>query len=276
MLASTPRKATGPTDITGGLPRVTELFEARPPKDPAVMAEIDGEVKFGDRKRGKRTIIVVGESGTEVEHIIPQGKHFRVHSGDRVKAGEPLVDGTLVPKDLLRICGEEALQDYLLGEIQSVYRAQNVGIDDKHIEVIIRQMLRKVDVTDPGDLPQYLAGTIADKVRLREDNLKAMSEGKQACNLRSEADGYYPRGLAIGKLHLGCIVPGNHQGSGRCCPGRQARRIARPQGKRYPWSLSSMRHRIHRISPWSYKQTRGAYCAAGRPRYEPRPFGGGP
>ena len=179
LLASTPRKATGPTDITGGLPRVTELFEARPPKDPAVMAEIDGEVDFGDRKRGKRTIIVRGESGSEAEHIIPQGKHFRVHKGDRVKAGEPLVDGTLVPKDLLRICGEEALQDYLLGEIQSVYRAQNVGIDDKHIEVIIRQMLRKVDVTDSGELGNYLAGTIADKVRLREDNLKALSEGKQ-------------------------------------------------------------------------------------------------
>ena len=148
LLASTPREMSGPTDITGGLPRITELFEARNPKDPAVMAEIDGEVDFGERKRGKRTIIVRGDSGVEVEHSIPQGKHFRVHKGDRVKAGEPLVDGTLVPKDLLRICGPEVLQNYLLDEIQAVYRAQNVTIDDKHIEIIIRQMLRKVEIIE--------------------------------------------------------------------------------------------------------------------------------
>jgi len=169
LLASTPREIAGAHDITGGLPRVTELFEARPPKDPAVMAEIDGIVDFGERKRGKRTIILKGDSGTEVEHSIPQGKHYRVHRGDRVKAGDPLVDGVLVPKDLLRICGEEALQDYLLGEIQAVYRAQNVRIDDKHIEIIIRQMLRKVDVMDAGDLP-YLQGQIVDKIRIRDEN----------------------------------------------------------------------------------------------------------
>ncbi|MFW5750206.1 MAG: DNA-directed RNA polymerase subunit beta' [Planctomycetota bacterium] len=177
LLASTPREMSGPTDITGGLPRVTELFEARSPKDPAVMAEVDGVVDFGERKRGKRTIIVRGDAGTEVEHSIPQGKHYRVHKGDRVKAGDPLVDGTLVPKDLLRICGEEALQDYLLAEVQQVYRAQNVTIDDKHIECIIRQMLRKVEVIDPGDLP-YLQGQIVDKIILRDQNQKALAEGK--------------------------------------------------------------------------------------------------
>jgi DNA-directed RNA polymerase subunit beta' len=178
LLASTPREIAGTHDITGGLPRVTELFEARPPKDPAVMAEIDGVVDFGERKRGKRTIVVRGDSGTEVEHSIPQGKHYRVHKGDRVKAGDPLVDGVLVPKDLLRVCGEEALQDYLLAEIQAVYRAQNVRIDDKHIEIIIRQMLRKVEILDPGDLP-YLQGQIIDKIRIREENQKALAAGKK-------------------------------------------------------------------------------------------------
>jgi len=178
LLASTPREIAGTHDITGGLPRVTELFEARPPKDPAVMAEIDGVIDFGERKRGKRTIIIKGDSGTEVEHSIPQGKHYRVHRGDRVKAGDPLVDGVLVPKDLLRICGEEALQDYLLGEIQAVYRAQNVRIDDKHIEIVIRQMLRKVEVMDAGDLP-YLQGQIVDKIRIRDENQKAIAAGKK-------------------------------------------------------------------------------------------------
>ena len=178
LLASTPREMAGVHDITGGLPRVTELFEARPPKDPAVMAEIDGMVDFGERKRGKRTIVVKADSGTEVEHSIPQGKHYRVHKGDRVKAGDALVDGVLNPKDLLRICGEEALQDYLLHEIQSVYRAQNVRIDDKHIEVIIRQMTRKIDVQDPGDLP-YLQGQLVDRTRIREENQRALADGRR-------------------------------------------------------------------------------------------------
>jgi len=142
------------------------------------MAEIDGIIDFGERKRGKRTMIIRGESGTEVEHSIPQGKHYRVHKGDRVKAGDALVDGVLVPKDLLRVCGEEALQDYLLGEIQAVYRAQNVRIDDKHIETIIRQMLRKIEVNDSGDLP-YLQGQLVDKIRVREENQRAVADSKR-------------------------------------------------------------------------------------------------
>ena len=194
QIAVTPRESTGPTDITGGLPRVTELFEARSPKDPAVMAELTGEVEFGERKRGKRTIIVRGDSGTEVEHSIPQGKHFRVHRGDRVRAGDPLVDGTLVPKDLLRINGDEALQEYLLKEIQAVYRAQNVGINDKHVEIIIRQMLRKVEVVDPGNLP-YLQGQLLDKIILREKNEEAIAEGKQPAT-------YEPRLMGITRAAL--------------------------------------------------------------------------
>ncbi len=138
---------SGTQDITGGLPRVTEIFEARKPKDPAVIAEIDGTVELlGEKRRGKRTIIVRSESGIEREHLVSHGKHLRVHAGDFVRAGEALVDGPLVPHDILRISGEEAVQQYLVREIQNVYRSQRVEINDKHIEIIVAQMLRKVRV----------------------------------------------------------------------------------------------------------------------------------
>ena len=138
LLAKTPREVSGTQDITGGLPRVTEIFEARKPKDPAVIAEIDGTVELlGEKRRGKRTIIVRSESGIEREHLVSHGKHLRVHAGDFVRAGEALVDGPLVPHDILRISGEEAVQQYLVREIQNVYRSQRVEIDDKHIEIIV-------------------------------------------------------------------------------------------------------------------------------------------
>ncbi|MDR1534836.1 MAG: DNA-directed RNA polymerase subunit beta' [Planctomycetota bacterium] len=160
-LARTPREIGTTQDITGGLPRVTELFEARKPKDPAVMSEIDGVVELGERRRGKRQILVKSESGQTIEHLVPQGKHIRVHTGDQVKSGEPLVEGPLVPHDILAISGEEALQAYLLLEIQKVYRAQNVRINDKHIEIIIRQMMNKVKIEDPGDTPLLLTDAVS-------------------------------------------------------------------------------------------------------------------
>ncbi|MAD32789.1 MAG: DNA-directed RNA polymerase subunit beta' [Planctomycetes bacterium] len=169
MLAKTPREILGTQDITGGLPRVTELFEARRPKDPAVLSEIDGIVELGDKRRGKRTILVKGEGGIEREHLVPQGKNLRVHRGDHVKAGEALVDGPLVPHDMLAIQGEKSVQNYLLREVQTVYRAQGVGIDDKHIEIILAQMMRKVQVEDPGD-SEFLPGAVVDKFRFRESN----------------------------------------------------------------------------------------------------------
>ncbi len=168
LLAKTPREISGTQDITGGLPRVTELFEARKPKDPAVMSEIDGVVELGEKRRGKRTIVVQRESGGQREHLVPHGKHLRVHRGDRVRAGEALVEGPLVPHDILRITGIEALQNYLLREVQNVYRSQNVTIDDKHIEIIISQMLRKVRVDDPGDsdfLPGMRSSTSSASAR---------------------------------------------------------------------------------------------------------------
>jgi DNA-directed RNA polymerase subunit beta' len=175
LLAKTPREAGTTQDITGGLPRVTELFEARRPKEPAVIAEIDGRVELLDEKRrGKRAIIVRNESGIEREHLVPHGKYLRVHGGDRVRAGDPLVEGPLVPHDILRISGEEAVQRYLLREIQNVYRSQRVEIDDKHLEIIIAQMLRKVRVESVGDT-NLLPGSVIDKFEFRRVNLDLMS-----------------------------------------------------------------------------------------------------
>ncbi|MCC7084190.1 MAG: DNA-directed RNA polymerase subunit beta' [Pirellulales bacterium] len=170
LLAKTPREVAGTQDITGGLPRVTEIFEARKPKDPAVIAEIDGTVEIlGEKRRGKRTIIVKSESGIEREHLVSHGKHLRVHSGDFVRAGEALVDGPLVPHDILRISGEEAVQQYLTREIQNVYRSQRVDIDDKHIEIIVSQMLRKVRIESVGDTG-LLPGSVMDKFDFRKVN----------------------------------------------------------------------------------------------------------
>ena len=169
-VAETPREASGVTDITGGLPRVTEIFEARKPKDPAVLAEIDGVVEIlAEKKRGKRTIIVRNDSGLEAEHLVPPGKRFRVHTGDIVKAGQQLVDGPLVPHDILRVTGEEAVQLYLGHEIQSVYRSQRVEINDKHVEIIIARMLRKVKIETAGDT-SLLPGLICDRFDFQKKN----------------------------------------------------------------------------------------------------------
>ncbi|HUG93142.1 MAG TPA: DNA-directed RNA polymerase subunit beta' [Planctomycetaceae bacterium] len=170
ILAKNPRESTGTQDITGGLPRVTELFEARRPKDPAVVAEIDGVIELpSEKKRGKRIIIIRGDDGTEVEHIIPHGKPLLVHAFDRVRAGDALVRGPLVPHDILRVSGTEAVQQYLLHEIQNVYRAQRVDIDDKHIEIVVSQMLRKVKIEDVGDTA-LLPGLVIDKFEFRRIN----------------------------------------------------------------------------------------------------------
>ncbi len=174
VLAKQPREAAGTQDITGGLPRVTELFEARKPKDPAVLAEIDGEVELvAERKRGKRVIMIHGADGTSKEHIIPHGKALLVHSGDMIVAGDALVRGPLVPHDILEVSGEEAVHQYLLHEIQNVYQAQRVGIDDKHIELVVSQMLRKVRIEDVGDT-DLLPGVVIDKWEFRRVNRALM------------------------------------------------------------------------------------------------------
>jgi DNA-directed RNA polymerase subunit beta' len=170
VLAKTPREGAGVTDITGGLPRITEIFEARKPKDPSVIVEIDGIVELlGEKRRGKRTIVVRSESGIEREHLVPHGKRGMVHTGDYVKAGQALVEGPLVPHDILRVSGEEAVQQYLLHEVQQVYRSQRVEINDKHVEIIVARMLRKVRIENPGDT-SMLPGIEMDRFDFRTVN----------------------------------------------------------------------------------------------------------
>ncbi|MDX2199272.1 MAG: DNA-directed RNA polymerase subunit beta' [Phycisphaerae bacterium] len=172
LLARQPREISGTQDITGGLPRVTEIFEARKPKEAAVMAEISGKVELHtDKRRGKMTIVVRSESGMEKEHHVPQDKHLMVHAGDYVEAGTALIEGPLIPHDILRINGEEDLHRYLLKEVQGVYRQQNVKIDDKHIEVILAQMLRKVKIDSEGD-SRFLPNEVIDKFAFRDENTR--------------------------------------------------------------------------------------------------------
>ncbi len=170
LLAHQPRATGGTQDITGGLPRVTEVFESRKPKEPAAMAEISGRVELkSDKRKGKMTVIIRSESRMEKEHHVPRDRHLNVHTGDFVEAGDALTDGPLVPHDILRIKGEEALQRYLISEVQNVYRSQNVNINDKHIEIIISQMMRKVEIESVGD-SSFLPGEVVDKFVFRKEN----------------------------------------------------------------------------------------------------------
>ncbi|MBX3161962.1 MAG: DNA-directed RNA polymerase subunit beta' [Deltaproteobacteria bacterium] len=178
VLAKVSRETTKTKDITGGLPRVAELFEARKPKDHAVICEIDGTVHFGKDTKGKRKVLVVPEVGDPSEYLIPKGKHLSVREGDRVRAGEALMDGPANPHDILKVLGERALAKYLVDEIQEVYRLQGVRINDKHIEVIVRQMLRRVSVSDPGDT-NFLLDEQVEKHIFEEENERVIVAGGQ-------------------------------------------------------------------------------------------------
>ena len=174
VLARIPREGSKTRDITGGLPRVAELFEARRPKDHAIIAETDGRVEFGKDYKAKRRVIVKNdETGEETEYLVPKGKHVSVQEGDFVRQGDPLVDGPRVPHDILKVLGVEALSDYLVNEIQDVYRLQGVKINDKHIEVIVRQMLQKVEILEPGDTT-YLTGEQVDRLEFEAENEKRL------------------------------------------------------------------------------------------------------
>jgi DNA-directed RNA polymerase subunit beta' len=181
IIAKIPRETTKTKDIVGGLPRVVELFEARRPGETAVMSEINGTVKFGPISKGKRKLIITGDDGSEREYDIPRGTHINVQEGDHVKAGEPLMDGPLNPHDILRVLGMEALQEYLVNEIQEVYRLQGVNINDKHIEVIVRQMLRWVKIKDVGDT-DFLLEEQVDRFRYEDENRRVREDGGQAAS----------------------------------------------------------------------------------------------
>lgn len=178
VLARVPRETSKTKDITGGLPRVSELFEARMPKDPAVISDCDGRVEFGKDYKGKKRLIVHpdNENLSDVEYLVPKWRQLAVREGDTVAKGDILVEGTRAPHDILRVLGVEALADYLVNEIQDVYRLQGVKMNDKHIEIIVRQMLQKVKVTDPGDTT-YLVGEQVDHLDFEEENQKVVKEG---------------------------------------------------------------------------------------------------
>ena len=176
VIAKIPRETTKTKDITGGLPRVAELFEARKPKEFAVISEIDGQVSFGKDTKGKRKVVVTPEVGEPREYLIAKGKHIGVHEGDIVRAGEPLMEGSSNPHDILTILGEKALAKYLVDEIQEIYRLQGVRINDKHIEVIVRQMLRRVRIKEVGDT-DFLVGDQTEKWRFDEENGRVLTKG---------------------------------------------------------------------------------------------------
>jgi DNA-directed RNA polymerase subunit beta' len=178
VIAKIHRETTKTRDITGGLPRVAELFEARKPKEAAIISEIDGYVTFGKDVKGKQRVIVTPEIGEQKEYLIPKGKHVAVREGEFVKAGEALMDGPTNPHDILAVLGDKELSKYLVNEIQEVYRLQGVSINDKHIEVIVRQMLRKVKVADAGD-SRFLVGEQVEKHLFEVETERIMKEGGQ-------------------------------------------------------------------------------------------------
>ncbi|MBI4589533.1 MAG: DNA-directed RNA polymerase subunit beta', partial [Candidatus Rokubacteria bacterium] len=178
IIAKIPRETTKTKDITGGLPRVAELFEARKPKELAVITEIDGIVEFAGFVKGMRKIVIRADNGETKEYLIPRGKHISVHEGDRVKAGEALMDGSPNPHDYLAVLGDRELQRYLVNEVQEVYRLQGVTINDKHIEIIVRQMLRRVRIEEVGDT-DFVVGELVDKFVFQEENDKVLAQGKR-------------------------------------------------------------------------------------------------
>ena len=177
ILGRIPRETTKTKDITGGLPRVAELFEVRKPKKHAVISEIDGRISFGKDLKGKKRVVVTPEIGEAKEYLIPKGKHISVHEGDYVKAGEALMDGSPDPNDILRVMGVKELAKFLVNEIQEVYRLQGVKINDKHIEVIVRQMLRRVQITGVGD-SVFMLGEQVEWWKFNEENEKLLQEGR--------------------------------------------------------------------------------------------------
>ena len=209
VLAKIPRETTKTKDITGGLPRVQELFEARKPRETAVITEIDGMVKYGDIAKGQRKIYVVNESGVEREYSLPRGVHINVQEGEYVRAGEPLMDGPRNPHDILAVLGEKELQTYLVNEVQEVYRLQGVNINDKHIEVIVRQMMRWIKVEEVGDT-EFLVDQQIDRFRF-QDGERACQGGRWPTGVGPAPASWHHQGVAGDRLfHIRGVVPGNN------------------------------------------------------------------
>ena len=230
VLARMPREAARTRDITGGLPRVAELFEARKPKENAIIAKVSGKVSFKKDYKAKRKIAIIPDDGSDaVEYLVPKSKVIDVQEGDYVKRGDNLVGGSPDPHDILEVLGVEALAEYLVSEIQEVYRLQGVKINDKHIEVIVRQMLQKVEITDGGDTT-LLKGEQVDRDEMDEAN--ARLDKKQTAGRGQAGPARHHQGVAADpQLHLGRLVPGDHPGAHRSRGPGQDRHAQRPQGE---------------------------------------------
>ena len=233
VLARIPQESSKTRDITGGLPRVAELFEARSPKDAGLLAEITGTVSFGKDTKGKQRLIITDFDGAAHEYLIPKDKHITVHDGQVVNKGETIVDGPADPHDILRLQGMEALARYIIDEVQDVYRLQGVKINDKHIEVIVRQMLRRVSIVDPGET-RFITGEQVERAEvLRGERPRQGRRQQEAGELRVHAAGHH-QGVAVHRLvHLGGLLPGDHAGAHRGGDHGQEGRPARPQGERH-------------------------------------------
>jgi DNA-directed RNA polymerase subunit beta' len=241
ILARASREAAKTRDITGGLPRVAELFEARMPKDNAIIAKISGRIEFVRDYKAKRKIAIIPDEGDPVEYLVPKTKVIDVQEGDFVKKGDTLISGSPNPHDILEVLGVEALAEYLVAEIQEVYRLQGVKINDKHIEVIVRQMLQKVEITDGGDTT-LLPGEQLDREEMDEYNAK-LDQGPAAGGRHPGAARHHQGEPADAFVHLGRVVPGDHArahaGGGR----REEGHADRAQGERDRRPPDPRRHR---------------------------------
>ncbi len=288
ILIKIPR-AVGKTggDITGGLPRVTELFEARNPSNPAIVSEIDGEVSFGKIKRGNREIIITSKDGDVKRYLVPLSRQIIVQENDYVRAGMALSDGAITPSDILRILGPTKVQEYIVNEVQEVYRMQGVKINDKHFEVIVRQMMSKVQIEDPGDTRFFedqvvdkwdfmdvndelydkvvvtsagdstnvQAGQIISMRKLRDENSALKRRDMAPCRdssyragyIESGVAGYHACRVADVELHLGRIVPGDYEGAQRGRHSGQDRPLGEPQRERHLRSSHPRRYRSSRL-----------------------------
>ncbi len=222
----------------GGLPRVVEFFEARRPGETAMMSEINGIIKFGGISKGKRKLIIIGDDGAEREYDIPRGTHINVQEDDRVQAGEPLMDGPLNPHDILRVLGTEALQEYIVNEIQEVYRLQGVNINDKHIECIVRQMLRWVKIKDVGDT-EFLLEEQVDRFRYEDENRRVHRSRRTSFGCRTFVARNY-KGFVVNRfVYFGGEFPGNNPRFNRSGDFRSRRLSARFEGKRHYGTIDS-------------------------------------
>ena len=242
VLARIPVEGQKTRDITGGLPRVAELFEARFPKDKGTLAEKTGTVSFGKETKGKVRLQITDPEGKVYEELVPKEKNILVHEGQVVNKGELIVDGPADPQDILRLLGVEELARYIVDEVQDVYRLQGVKINDKHIEVIVRQMLRRVQIINAGD-SNYIAGEQVERSELLGHQRQAARRRQDARDLRRRAAGHH-QGLAVDRLvHLGGFLPGDDPRADRGGDHGQARRAAWPEGERHRRSADPGRYR---------------------------------